>query len=102
MQPKYIIVGLFEATKISRHVLARNLIDLLDEFGLRKKNIAYVKDGGYNMNAMTFVLKYVVNCETLGLQESFNDTCFGHVYSKAYQYATIDEKVYRSLRYLSR
>jgi len=53
------------------------------------------------MNAMTFDLKYVVNCETIGLQESFNDTCFGHVYSKAYQYAIIDDKVYRSVRYVS-
>jgi hypothetical protein len=60
-----------------------------------------VKDGGYNLNAMIFVLKYLVNCETLGLQQSFNDTCFGHVYSKAYQYAIINEKMYRSLIYVS-
>ncbi len=37
-QPKHIIVGLFEVTKTSRHVLVRNLIDLLDKFGLRKNN----------------------------------------------------------------
>ncbi len=67
----------------------------------KKKIIACVKDGGYNLNAMSFVLKYLVNCETLGLQESFNDTCFGHVYSKACQYVIIDEIVVRSLRYVS-
>jgi hypothetical protein len=71
------------------------LRDLLDKFGLRKKIIAYGKDGGYNQNVLIFVLKYVVNCETLN-QESFNDTCFGHVFPKACQYATTDEKVYRS------
>jgi len=38
-QPKYIIVGLFEATNISRHLLVRNLIDLLDKFGLKKKSL---------------------------------------------------------------
>ncbi len=89
-QPKHIIARLFEATNISRNVLTQNLIDFLDKFG----------DGGYNTNAMTFVLKYVINCETLGLQESFNDTCFGHVYSKAYEYAIIDEKMYKNLRYV--
>jgi hypothetical protein len=59
-----------------------------------------VKDGGYNLNVMTFVLKYVVNCETLG-QKNFNDTSFGHVFPKACQYVTTDEKMYRSLRYVS-
>jgi len=72
------------------------LIDLLDKFG--KKHPICER---WNLNAMTFVLKYVVDCETLGLQENINDTCFGHVYSKAYQYVIIDEKVYRSLRYVS-
>ncbi len=60
-----------------------------------------MKNGGYNLNVMTYVLKYVVNCERLGLQESLNDTSFGHVFSKACQYATIDKKVYRSIRYVS-
>jgi hypothetical protein len=46
----------------------------------KKKNIAYVKDENFNLNAMTFALKFVVSCETLGLQESFNGTYFGHVF----------------------
>jgi hypothetical protein len=32
-----------------------------------KKIIAYVKAEGSNLNAMTFALKFVVSCETLGL-----------------------------------
>ncbi len=57
-----------------------------------KKIITYVKDDGSNLNAMIFVLKYIICCETLGLQESFNGICFGHAFSKACQYATIDIK----------
>jgi hypothetical protein len=37
---------------------------------------------------MTIALKVVINCESFGLEESFNGTCFGHVFSKACQYGT--------------
>jgi hypothetical protein len=56
-----------------------------------------VKNEGFNLNAMTFALKFVVNCETLSLQESFNGTYFGHVFPKACQNATIDEKMCKNL-----
>ncbi len=49
-----------------------NFSNLLDSFGLRKKIIAFVKDEGVNLNAMTLALKFVVNCDILGLEESFN------------------------------
>jgi hypothetical protein len=58
---------LFEAIETYGQMLVRNLINLLDKFGLRKKIIAYVKDEGSNLNAMTFALNSVINCETLGL-----------------------------------
>jgi hypothetical protein len=60
-----------------------------------------VKDESFNLNAMTFALKYVVSCETLGLQESFNGTYFGMLLSKACQYVTTNEKVCINLRYVS-
>jgi hypothetical protein len=42
--------------------------DLLDKSGLRKKKtIAFVKDEGPYLNAMTSNLKFIVSCETLGL-----------------------------------
>jgi hypothetical protein len=62
---------LFEVIKIIGQVLVRNLIDLLDAYGLRNKLIAYVKDEGSNLNTLTNALKFVVKCETLGLEESF-------------------------------
>jgi len=62
---------LFEVIKIIGQVLVRNLIDLLDAYGLRNKSIAYVKDEGSNLNTLTNALKFVVKCETLGLEEIF-------------------------------
>jgi hypothetical protein len=51
--------------------MARNLIELLDQYNLRKKIVAYVKDEGANLNAMTIALNFVVNCEVFGMEESF-------------------------------
>jgi hypothetical protein len=44
--------------------------------------------GGYNFNAMTKALKLVMNCEALSLEESFQGTCFGHVFPKVFNHAT--------------
>jgi len=60
-----------------------------------------VKDEGSNLNKMTYALKSIISYETLGLQESFNGICFGHVFSKACQYAVTDEKMCRNIRYIS-
>jgi hypothetical protein len=72
----YYIVRLFEVTKKNCLMLAWDLINLLDKFGLRKKIIAYVKNESSNLNAMTSTLKFVVNYEILGLHESFNGYLF--------------------------
>jgi hypothetical protein len=64
-QPKHVTIGLFEATETIGQALAKSLIELLDKYGLRKKIIIYVKDEGFNFNAMTGVLKSIVNCENL-------------------------------------
>jgi hypothetical protein len=62
--------------------LARSLIELLDKHGLRKKIIAYVKDEGSNLNAMITALKAIVNCEYLGLKESFKALALGMFFQK--------------------
>jgi hypothetical protein len=36
----------------------------------------------------------------LGLEENFKGIYFGHALSKACQYATMDEKVYKTLKYV--
>jgi hypothetical protein len=40
---------LFEANEITRHAMARNLTELLDQYDLRKKIITYVKDESANL-----------------------------------------------------
>jgi hypothetical protein len=71
LQPKHVTIGLFEAIETLKQTLAKSLTKLLDKYGLRKKIIAYVKDEGSNLNAMTCALKFVVNYESLGLKRAF-------------------------------
>ncbi len=47
-----------------------------------KNIIVYMKDEGANLNMMTLTQKIVMNCELVGLEESFQGTCFGHAFSK--------------------
>ncbi len=70
-KPKQVTLSLFEVVEIIRQVLVRNLIELLDAYGLRNKIITYVKDQGSNLNTLTNALNFVVKCEILGLEESF-------------------------------
>jgi len=63
--------------------LATNLTKLLDQYGLRKKLIAYVKDERSNLITMITTLKSIVKCEVLSLDESFEGIFFGHISSKA-------------------
>jgi len=62
---------LFEDFETITQALTKKLIDLLDEYDLRNNIITYVKPEGSNLNTMTSALKFVVKCETLGLEESF-------------------------------
>jgi hypothetical protein len=77
------------------------LTKLIDQYGLRNKIITHVKNDGSNLNVMSIVLKFVVNCEILGLDESFQSFYFGHVFSKACQYATTNKKICRNLKFVS-
>jgi hypothetical protein len=46
-------------------------------FGKIITNIKYERS---NLNAMINALKYVVSCECLGLETSFQQSYFGHVF----------------------
>jgi len=73
------------------------LTKLFDTNEFRKKFVAYAKDEGYNLNIITSTLKSTISCDVLGLKEIFQRTCIGHPFSKACQYAIIDEKVYKGI-----
>ncbi len=68
-QPKQVAIGFFEAIKTIGQTLV--LIKLFNQYGLKNKIIAYVKDEGSNLNTMIITLKSIVNCEVLGIDESF-------------------------------
>jgi hypothetical protein len=57
--------------------LAKKLIDILDEYGLKNKIITYIKDNGSNLNSMISVLKFVMKCQVLGLEETFKEHVLG-------------------------
>ncbi len=46
-----------------------------------------------NLNVVTYALKSIMNYESLGLEEKFQKTCFGHAFSKACEYGIAKEKV---------
>jgi hypothetical protein len=96
-QPKHITLGLFKPTNLTRQTLVKKSTKLLDNYALRRKIIVYVKDEGSNLNSMTTTLKSIISCDMLGLEESFQSNCFGHAFSKACQYVTTEDKVYKDL-----
>jgi hypothetical protein len=46
---------------------------------------------------MTVVLKSIMTCEIIGLDERFQCTSFGHVFLNACWYVTHDEKLCKNL-----
>jgi hypothetical protein len=92
---------LFEAIEIIGQTLANNLTSLFNQYGLRRKIIVYVKNERSNLNAITIILKSIMKCEAWSLDESFQRTCFGHVFSKACQYTTTNERICINLKFVS-
>jgi hypothetical protein len=66
-----------------------------------KKNHCLCQRWGVKFWCNDYVLIVVVNCVFFGLEESFQSTCFGHAFSKACEYNTIEEKVCKDLKYVS-
>jgi len=87
--------------KTTRQVLAKKLIALLDEYGLKKNIVVCVKNEGANLNAMTMALKSMVSCEILSLYKKKFNTCFRHVFSKAFQYGIAKDRVYKIIKHVS-
>jgi hypothetical protein len=67
-QPQHIIVGLFKTNETTSQASTRNLTKLLDQYDLIMKIIAYVKNESANLNAITTLLQYVMNCEVLDME----------------------------------
>lgn len=50
---------------------------------------------------MDIVLKFVVSCEALGLEDNFQRTCFGHGFLNICQYVATNEFFCTSFKYVS-
>jgi hypothetical protein len=56
----------------------------------------------WKMKGLTWTqLKVIISFEALYLEESYQGICFGHTFSKAWKYATIDEFFCKKLTYVS-
>ncbi len=85
--PYYLIVRLFESLDTSRITLVGQVKSLLVGYQFINKIIVYFKDKGTNLNTLAFAFTDVVSCAPLQFDAPFSCTCFGHVMSKACQYA---------------
>ncbi len=56
IQPKHVMIGLFEVTEVTCQAMAIKLWTLLNRYGSKKK-FAYMKDEGVNIRALTTTLK---------------------------------------------
>jgi hypothetical protein len=91
--PQHVTMGLFGAPKTSGFALTEVVKPLLEQFKLQNKVIAYVKDEGSNLRTLERALTDSISCATIGLKQPYSRVCFGHVISKACQYATTEDKV---------
>ncbi len=63
--------------------------------------ITFVKDEGNNLISMAITSRSIVDYCPLKLQWVYEGMCFGHIMSKACQYATNDEKVTAGLKQIN-
>ncbi len=90
------VISLLEDLIVEKLVVTYNSITSKHEENLENTSIK-----GSNLNAMTITLKSIVKYEVIGLDENFQGICFGCVFFKACQYVAIDEKLYKTLTFIS-
>ncbi len=94
-------IGLFELIETTSQALATNLTNFFFINMDWEFFFAYVEDERSNLITMTTTLKSIIKCEVIDLNEKFQGNCFGHVFSKACQYAITNEKVCKNLWFIS-
>jgi hypothetical protein len=72
--------------------LANNLIELVDQYELRRKNITYVKGEVLNLNVLTTTLKSIMRYEFEVWMQVFKALVLASHFLRACQYVIIDEK----------
>jgi hypothetical protein len=80
----------FEAIDMARIAMALQVKDILSSYNLLDKLFAHVKDEGDNLSTLAQAMSFVVSCVPLTIITPYQRSYFGHVFSKACQYATND------------
>ncbi len=99
--PQHVTIGLFELHETIGLSMVVQLCSLLEKYELMHQMITFVKDEGSNLMFMATTLCSIVDYRPLKLQRVYEGTCFGHIMSKACQYATNDEKVTIGLKQIN-
>ncbi len=94
-------MGLFEMNETIKQSMATQLWYLLEKFGLLHQMIVFVKDEGINLTIIIAILHSIIDYEPLKILKVYEGTCFRHAMSKAYQYATNDNKIYVGLEHVN-
>ncbi len=79
--------------------MAKTLIQLLEQYDLRKK-MAYMKDDRSNLNIKIydyFIKISWTSCEILGLEEFLWRSCFSYAFLKSCQYVTTNDFILQRL-----
>jgi hypothetical protein len=72
----------FEPIDTIRQILAKTLIELLDNYALKRKIIAYIKDEGSNLNIMIINQNSIINCGMLCWRKVFKALVLGMHFPK--------------------
>jgi hypothetical protein len=79
-EAKHVIIELFEVSNTSGVAMAPRLQQLMDNFSLTQKILAYVKNEGSNLQTCANALNSIVLCASLAMMEPFD----GHALSKVF------------------
>jgi len=74
---------------------------LLEKYDLMHHVITFVKDENNILMFMAITLHSIIDYHLFKSQWIYEGTYYGHIMSKAYQYATNDEKVIASLKHVN-
>jgi hypothetical protein len=75
-------MGIFEVVETIRVVMAMQLKELLSQYELLDKVIAYLKDEGANLSTFTTALTIIVSCAPFSLPQPYVTICYKHAMSK--------------------
>jgi hypothetical protein len=87
-EPKQLTIGSFQTFNITGAIMVLQLQQLLAQFSLVQRVLAYVKDEGTTLQTCAFALNSVIFYNCLGVFKPVDRACLGHALSKVCQYAS--------------